>query len=282
MNENKIVLSGIKVKKGFEIKSLYTFFAEKFNKDYVFSGETHDFWEIVCNFEGVLGITAGKSIFNLNENECFFHKPMEFHRLWAENQTEPFTVIVTFSCNNVMKMHRGIYKIEKEEAKKLMELLKKSKKIFQTDNKGVVIKVKENTEYDFQIFINELENLLLSIIIHGYSGKSETKNPTAEKYSKIIDTMEENIDKRLSVTEISQMCNLSVPNLKKIFKKYTGRGVMEYFSDMKINYAKALLKDGKSVKEVSFALGFEDQNYFNVFFKRNVGISPGIYKKRGC
>ena len=44
MNENKIVLSGIKVKKGFEIKSLYTFFAEKFNKDYVFSGETHDFY----------------------------------------------------------------------------------------------------------------------------------------------------------------------------------------------------------------------------------------------
>ena len=279
MDKNKKILSGIKIKKGFELKSVYTFFSEKFKKDYVFSGETHDFWELVCNFDGLLGITAGNKVFTLNSNECFFHKPMEFHRLWAENQTEPLTVILTFSCNNIMKIHHGIYKIEKEEAKKLKALLKKSNTIFNKDKNGAITQIKENTEYDFQIFINELENLILTIIVKGYSKKPQLKTPTAEKYAKIIDTMEENIDKRLSVTEISDICNLSVPSLKKIFKKYTGRGVMEYFSDMKINHAKALLKEGKSVKEVSFALGFDDQNYFNVFFKRNAGISPGAYKK---
>lgn len=277
--EEKLTLKGIKVKKGFEIKNIYTFFSEKFKSNYVFEGERHDFWEIVCNFDGILGITAGKNVFTLKSGECFFHKPMEFHRLWAEKETEPFTIILTFSCNNIMKIHHGIYKIGKNEEKKLKLLLKKAKEIFVYNENGAVLSLKKEKDYDFQIFVNELENLMLTIIFGGYSEKNEIKSVTAEKYSKIIDVMEENISKRLSVEEIAKMCNLSVPNLKKIFKKYTGKGVMEYFSDIKTNRAKILLKDGKSVKEVSYDLGFEDQNYFNVFFKRNVGVSPGAYKK---
>lgn len=280
METKKIAIEGVKVKKNFEIKNIYTFFEEKFKKNYSFSGETHDFWEMVCNLEGLLGITAGKNVFTLKESECFFHKPMEFHRLWAEKETEPHTVILTFSCNNIMKIHHGIYRTNENESKKLLDFCKKSREIFFYDEKGALLGLKDNSEYDFQIFVNELENLILTILTKGYSKKSSTKSQTAEKYGEIIEVMEENISKRLSVSQIAAMCSLSVPNLKKIFKKYTGKGVMSYFSDMKINHAKSLLKEGKSVKEVSFSLGFDDQNYFNVFFKRNVGISPGAYKKR--
>lgn len=279
MTAKNSAIDGLKIKKSLEIKKLYTFFSDKFGKDYVFDGETHDFWEMVCNLDGLLGITAGKNVFTLKGGECFFHKPMEFHRLWAEKETEPYTIILTFSCNNVMRVHHGVYKIEEKEEKKLSLLLEKAKEIFIYSDKVRLSEVKEDRKYDFQIFVNELENLILTILTKGYSEKSAMNSQTAEKYGEIIGTMEENIAKRLSVAEIAQLCGLSVPNLKKIFKKYTGKGVLQYFSDIKINRAKSLLKEGKSVKEVSFSLGFDDQNYFNVFFKRNVGISPGAYKK---
>lgn len=279
MTTEKKEISGIKIKKSLEIKKLYTFFSEKFKNDYFFEGESHDFWEMVCNLDGLLGITAGKNVFTLKSGECFFHKPMEFHRLWAEKETEPYTIILTFSCNNLMTVNHGIYKTEEKEAKKLCVLLKKAKEIFVYDKNGAILGLNENKEYDFQIFVNELESLILTVMAKGYSKKTATKSQTAEKYGEIIEIMEENIEKRLTVSQIADLCGLSVPNLKKIFKKYTGKGVSQYFSDIKTNRAKSLLKEGKSVKEVSFFLGFEDQNYFNVFFKRNVGISPGLYKK---
>lgn len=277
MATEKKVFKEFKLQKGIEIKGIYTIFKEKYNKSYFFDGESHDFWELVCNLKGQLGITAGNYIYSLKDGECFFHRPMEFHRLWAEGGTEPEIAIITFSCNNIIKVKHGIYTLKKEEQKKINDFVEKSDELFYR-NDIEISGLKEDKQYEFQIFINELENLILNILLKGYSGKSEIHSSTAEKYTSVIKIMEENIGKRLSASEIAQMCNMSVPNLKKIFKKYSGRGVTEYFADMKIKTAKQWLKDGKSVKETSLMLGFYDQNYFNVFFKRHTGVSPGKYR----
>lgn len=279
MEHNKIYIKELKLQKDIEIKGLHTIFKKKFEKNHFFGGESHDFWEMVCCLSGQIGITAGNFIYTLKAGECFFHRPMEFHRLWAEGGTSPETSIITFSCNNTMKIKHGIYKIEKEEIKKLNQLLLKSEMLFEKDDIEIV-GLKENMQYEFHIFINELENFILNILVKGYAGKSESPSLNAEKYTSIIKVMEENIGERLSAPQLAEMCNMSVPNLKKVFKKYSGQGVMEYFSDMKIKKAIILLKEGKSVKETSFLLGFYDQNYFNVFFKRHIGISPGKYRNK--
>jgi len=268
---------GIKLSKELEIKEIYSIFRAKRDKEYFFDGEAHDFWEFVYSVSGNIGITAGKYVYTLKPGECFFHRPMEFHSLWSANNTNSELIIITFSCNNIIKVKHGIYSFDKSESRKIKEIIKRTDNILY--KKGIwAIGVKENKNHEVQILTNELENLFLNVFSKGYSGKTQVHTPTAEKYTSIIRILEENIDKRLSVSDIAELCNMSVPNLKKIFKKYTGKGVMEYFSDMKINIAKTLLKEGKSVKETAYALGFYDQNYFNVFFKRETGISPGKYK----
>lgn len=277
LKTEKVEKKEIRVQKEFEIKGIYTIFREKYNEGYFFDGESHDFWELVCNLDGKLGITGGRYVYSLKSGECFFHRPMEYHRLWAESETKPEVIVVTFSCNNIINVMHGVYTLGKKERKRLVELVERSEELFYK-NDIEITEIKENKKYEFQIFINELENLILNILVKGYSGIRESHSTTAEKYTAVIKIMEDNMEKRLSVSELAELCNMSVPNLKKIFKKYSGKGVMEYFSDMKIKRAKILLKEGKSVKETAYMLGFYDQNYFNVFFKRSVGISPGKYR----
>lgn len=267
----------VRLQKELEIKAIHTVFKAQYGEDYFFGGEAHDFWEFVYCVSGNLGITAGKYVYKLKPGECFFHRPMEFHSLWAENDTAPEIIIITFSCDNILSIKHGVYSLKKEETKMIKELVQRTNMIFNKKG-GWANEIKENMNYEFQIFINELENLFLRVLLDGYSKDEQVHTPTAEKYTFIIRIMEENIDKRLSVCDIAELCNMSEPNLKKVFKKYSGKGVMEYFSDMKIKLAKSMLKDGKSVKETAYALGFYDQNYFNVFFKRNAGISPGKYR----
>jgi AraC-like DNA-binding protein len=91
--------------------------------------------------------------------------------------------------------------------------------------------------------------------------------------------MESKWNQRLTVAQIAELCGLGESNLKKIFKKYAGIGVMEYYASVKTEQAKQLLLEGKSVRQTAEQLGFVDQNYFCVFFKRQTGVSPSKYMR---
>ena len=55
---------------------------------------------------------------------------------------------------------------------------------------------------------------------------------------------------------------------------------MEYFTSLKIEKAKQLLRENElSVKEIADALAFDTPNYFSKTFKQLTGQTPSSYKK---
>ena len=91
--------------------------------------------------------------------------------------------------------------------------------------------------------------------------------------------MEQNYHAGLCTADIAQKFSISVAYLKKIFLKYSGCGVMQYYNRLRARVACTYLDKGKSVKETADLLGFGDQNYFSTFFKKAMGMSPTEFKK---
>ena len=59
-------------------------------------------------------------------------------------------------------------------------------------------------------------------------------------------------------------------------------GIAEYINTVRINHACALMDKGeRGVAEIAARVGFRDALYFSKVFKRNVGISPSAYIKKG-
>ena len=56
------------------VSYIVTAFEFEFEKDYKFSGERHDFWEIVYVKSGKVGITAEDQVLTLSEGNMIFHK----------------------------------------------------------------------------------------------------------------------------------------------------------------------------------------------------------------
>ena len=69
-------------------------------KDYVFEGEKHNFWELVYVDKGRLEALADNQGFELEQGQIAFHKPNEFHNLYANGISAPNVVIVTFVCKS--------------------------------------------------------------------------------------------------------------------------------------------------------------------------------------
>ena len=70
------------------------------------------------------------------------------------------------------------------------------------------------------------------------------------------------------------------PNyLSEIFKSQTGESFVDYFTRVRIEKAKELLKDVRvKTYEVGLLVGYEDSAYFSKVFKKVVGVSPSEYR----
>ena len=277
----------LSVDKKINISALYTAFLRRCEKDYYFDGEAHNFWEIVFVLDGSVGATADDDIYSLHAGQMIIHKPMEFHRLWSEGDTEPLICVFSFHAQNMPQLDGRVYTMSANDHARIKDLCESFHRHYDMDVgrindnnikmyfSGICEDSKNNAYCD----VCYLQYILMKIIARGADLGVGDDSPAARKYAEIIGVMENNIHKRLCIDDIATMCKMSVSNVKKVFYRYSGKGVAGYFKELKIRHSLEMLQSGMSINEISVALGFDDQNYFSTVFKRIMGQSPMKYKK---
>ncbi|MEH6446474.1 MAG: AraC family transcriptional regulator [Oceanospirillaceae bacterium] len=92
--------------------------------------------------------------------------------------------------------------------------------------------------------------------------------------------MQSNLHGSLNLATLAQSVNLSKFHFIKKYKELTNTTPINYFIHLKIERACHLLDiSTKSIKEISFNLGYEDTYYFSRIFKKVMGISPKQYRQ---
>jgi AraC-like DNA-binding protein len=83
----------------------------------------------------------------------------------------------------------------------------------------------------------------------------------------------------VSLDTLVGFAGLSKYHLLRAFTKETGITPYSYLETLRIDRAKALLKQGISVAEVAQTAGFSDQSHFTNAFKRFIGLTPGQFRR---
>ena len=260
----------------FRITALYTAFQAVYGADYYVSGESHDFWEIVIVTEGEIGVTAGKDVFHLRRGQAILHTPNEFHNLWSERGRKAGFLIFSFSAPHLAAPPHRIFEVrDLAEPFVVLGELERSLQMHKHWAQGV----KEGCEAKAALALKRLELFLLKTI---FETKPQTHgNPlsqSAKHYAAVVRFLEDNLHRTLSVGEIAAACRIGEVNLKKIFSRYAGVGVIAYFNYLKMHAAIKMLENGSTVRETAEALGFVNQNYFCTVFKRVMGKAPKSFK----
>jgi AraC-like DNA-binding protein len=87
--------------------------------------------------------------------------------------------------------------------------------------------------------------------------------------------MQENLEEKVDLQLLASRNNMGYSYLRKMFKRYTGLAPHQYLLELKLLRAKELLRTTeKSIKEISYELGFQSIHYFSRLFKTKVGINP--------
>lgn len=141
--------------------------------------------------------------------------------------------------------------------------------------KKVVDEIKKN---------KELEKLSgygrLWVDEESYQGDSKEKNTSESVISQVKEYIKNNLCEELTVERLAEVVFLNQQYLMRLFKKETGKSILEYITEKKIALAKELLtKSEMSTSRISDKLGYSNYSYFIKIFRREVGKTPREYKE---
>lgn len=97
--------------------------------------------------------------------------------------------------------------------------------------------------------------------------------------NRAIKYMSSNYMQQISIKEIAYSLNMSESSLCQYFKKITGITPNQYFTKIKLEKAREMLKSA-SVTETAFNLGYLNISYFIMIFKKVYGLTPKQYKMK--
>jgi AraC-like DNA-binding protein/ABC-type Fe3+-hydroxamate transport system substrate-binding protein len=121
---------------------------------------------------------------------------------------------------------------------------------------------------------------LLYTISHDSSSLT-TKEAPSYGIEQTINYMKTHFHDKLDMGTLSSMAKLTASSFSRSFKNIMGEPPIEYLTRLRMERAKELLsQQDYRIKEVSTAVGYDDEFYFSRIFHRTVGITPTFYMKR--
>lgn len=275
-----------------EIEKILTLYYFEFSKDYRYTGEKHDFWEFVYVDKGKLEVSADQEGYELKEGDIIFHKPNEFHNLWANGICAPNVLVISFVCQSpIMSFFENkIMRVATGERELLAKVLKEAKDVFQPSLGRIYrddIRLPNPRVGAEQMMYLYLSEFLIRLIRDETSeiNQQRASGATKKKFEKtivndIIDFMNERLHKQLFLDDICTHFFLSKTYLKKIFKEETGYTVMSFFKALRMEEAKVLIRENNlSFTLIAQNLGFDSVHYFSNCFKQQTGLSPSEYAR---
>ncbi len=294
MENNGAVFPTIPLTSSLSITKIHSLFYYEFPKDFYFSGECHDFWELIYVDKGTCYFTRQGERIDLQTGDIVLIRPNDHHAVCG-NGTSMFNVLIlSFTCKSkaLSAFPSSPATITSTTRDVISKIIREARHAFRLpiiDPFATEIAPLDNALFGSrQLVKNYLEELLILLLREEYVDKNDLTlstlangpaNPTnlveaVEKY--LLD----NLNKTLSIPAICETFHYSKNYICSRFKEKTGYTIIEYFNRAKIERAKELIRERSgSLSKISETLGFSSPGYFSKTFKRVTGLSPMEYQR---
>lgn len=276
------------------IHEVYSIHYFEYMCNFSFPGESHDFWEFLCVDKGEVNVVAGEKFHSLKKGDIIFHKPNEFHDVNSNGLIAPNLVVMSFACDSpVMSFfEEKVLQISEPERLLLAQIIQEAKHVFEgrmDDPYQKELIPSESPRFAGEQLIRlYLEQLLIQLIRRYMARPDQPINPTivksikqkadGELFAQVQEYMEAHICETLTIEQLCRSNSVGRSQLQKLFRTRSGYGAIEYFSRMKVDLAKQMIRENHyNFTQIADALGFSSIHYFSRQFKRITGMTPSEY-----
>ena len=265
----------------------------QYMSDFSFPGESHDFWELVCVDRGEIDALAGERRLTLKKGNILFHKPNEFHNVLTNGKVSPSLVVIGFECHSpaIKSFEDQLMSVQDTEKELLAQIIVEARNTFRGRlddpyQEELIFNSEPLTFGSAQLISHYLEQLIIHLYRRYFSyslpvrssrflAEASSGNDT---YNRIVRYMEEHLGERMTIDRICRDNLVGRSQLQKLFRDTKGCGVIEFFSMMKIDTAKQMIRDNQlNFTQIADRLGYNSIHYFSRQFKQITTMTPSEY-----
>lgn len=291
-----MVYQGIPLQNDLEVNRLFSLHYFEYANSFYFPGESHPFWEFICVDKGDVTIGAGGNSFVLTRGQIAFHEPDEFHWVRAGSGTAPCLVVISFASGSpMMDFFRGkILDIRDFDRRLLARIVQEARSYLSgrlDDPYQTSLSVRPDAPPGAaQIIRTDLEQFLIGLYRRytksgaspaaEFSSPSKTvkENADEETFAGITRYLAANLSSHLTIEQICADNLIGRSRLQKLVREKCGHGVIEYYSSLKIEAAKQMIRNEQmNFTQISETLGYSSIHYFSRQFKKLTGMTPSEY-----
>jgi len=93
--------------------------------------------------------------------------------------------------------------------------------------------------------------------------------------------IEANLGSKIEIGDIADFVALSKSHFSRAFKQSLGSTPLTYVAMRRVERAKLMMtSSAERLSDIALTCGFADQSHLNRYFRRLVGISPGLWRRR--
>ena len=250
--------------------------------------QRNNYFSLIWIIEGNGRLTADFAEYDFTENSLLAFAPYQPYMITAERPIK----------GKAIYFHPEFFCIHKHQ-----EEIGSNGVLYNNVYQPPFVKVDEVSEAAFKMLFQQLETemqnpalaqyeLLVSylkiILITASRLKIEQQPLAAEKVKdhkepfilqKLKDAIEKNFKTKHSPADYAEMLYISPKALAKMTKSHFNKTLSGLINERIIIEAKReLYLTNKTVKEIGYQLGYDDEYYFSRFFKINAEVSPQKYR----
>lgn len=229
-------------------------------------------------YEGKGEFVCNDHTFQVSRGDLIYYKVGDFRkaRTYPENLMKSFAIDFLYACPSYIKYNWKLmhYPLPFSPVQKIGDehLLSKLIDLFSRLTKSA-LSAKDRNKVNERLIFTEILTLLFK-----FKEGNKYNYSNIRKVDNVINYMLNNYQNSITLQELGDYAEISSSYLGSIFKKVTGKTVIDYLIEIRINKSKSLLKDGFTVSETSKLVGFNDIFYFSKVFKKLEGVSPSQYE----
>lgn len=254
----------------------------------------HDGYEILILEQGDIVMQIENKFMGFSSGDILFIPPYVFHFARQQSSAVYRRVVINFKESAIQSLickdesyqqftdvfyKTTNYRVHVDEANmaQLMMITSSLQKATE-DNSG---------SFGNDILLISLLSIILIILNRHYSGSqicsnivTSSDNSLPDVIKSVFQYVDENLNAKISITNIASTVNLNSVYLTRMFHQYTGLSIQQYIIEKRLSEAKRLLRNGQSPTDVCFECGFNNYSNFSRTFTNHVKISPRQFQKK--
>ncbi|GHT67646.1 transcriptional regulator [Bacteroidia bacterium] len=243
--------------------------------------------EYGCNECILIYCTQGEGWYMLNDQlftvpaNHFFVLPMNVPHRYGSSDDNPWTIYWTHFKGKkapfISEQLQGTISISLDKNSRIDDRITFFDELLNAFNLGITEEVVNYVNLGFNYLIS---SFLYINTFRDVKLRKGLLNQNVFFISLATHYMAENIEKKLTLKDLSSHFRYSESYFNRMFCKEVHLSPINYFLHLKIERAgQLLLHTNMKINQISLKLGFDDPYYFSRLFKKIKGVSPKAYRE---